>query len=53
MRRWDDALADYNAALALDPENAAALEGRAEALAPYVALPMMSDDDAARMAAGQ
>lgn len=53
MRRWDDALADYNAALALDPSNAAALEGRAEALTPYVPLPMMSDEDAARMAAGK
>lgn len=53
MRKWKPAVADFDAALELDPENQAALEGRAEALTPYVPLPMMSDEDAARIAAGE
>ncbi|CAN0454877.1 unnamed protein product [Ectocarpus sp. 12 AP-2014] len=53
MRKWELAVADFDAALELSPDNTAALEGRAEALIPYVALPMMSDEDRARLAAGE
>lgn len=53
MRRWNLAVADFNAALELEPDNPVALEGLAEALTPYVPLPMMSDEDAARIAAGE
>lgn len=53
MRRWKLAVADFNAALELEPANVVALEGLAEALTPYVPLPMMSDEDAARIAAGE
>ncbi|CAN0415274.1 unnamed protein product, partial [Ectocarpus sp. 13 AM-2016] len=53
MRKWELAVADFDAALELSPDNTAALEGRAEALIPYVALPMMSDEDRARLTAGE
>lgn len=53
MRRWKLAVDDFNSALELDPGNAVAREALAEALTPYVPLPMMSDEDAARIAAGE
>lgn len=53
MRRWKLAIADFDAALEIDPSNAAALEGRAETVLPYIPLPMLSEEDAARIAAGE
>ena len=52
-RQWKSALGDYDSALQLDPMNAAAAEGKAEAEAPYVPLPMLSDEDASRIAPGE
>lgn len=44
---------DYDAALELEPENAAAVAGRTEALIPYMPLPMLGEEEAARIAAGE
>lgn len=52
-RRWKSALDDYDSALQLDPMNVAATEGKADTEAPYVPLPMLSDEDSARIAAGE
>lgn len=53
MRRWKLAVKDYDAALRLEPGNAVALEAKAEALTPYVPLPMLGAEEAARIAAGE
>lgn len=52
-RQWKSALDDYDSALKLDPANAAAAEGKAEVEAPYVPLPMLSYEDAARITAAE
>ena len=47
-------MADFDAVLERWPESSGeARIAREEALAPYVPLPMMSDEDAARLAAGE
>lgn len=54
MRRWKLAVADYDAVLERWPDRSGeARVAREEALMPYVPLPMMSDEDAARLAAGE
>lgn len=54
MRRWKPAVADYDAVLERWPDSSEeARVAREEALTPYVPLPMMSDEDAARLAAGE
>lgn len=53
MRRWKLAVIDYDAALELDPNCTAALQGREEALIPYVPLPMLGEEEAARIATGE
>lgn len=54
MRRWKPAVNDYDAVLERWPESSGeARAAREEALTPYVPLPMMSDEDAARLAAGE
>ena len=54
MRRWKSAVAGYDSALGMDPDTScylAAIEGKSEAEAPYLPLPMMNDEDAARIIA--
>lgn len=54
MRRWKPAVDDYDAVLERFPgDSEEARAAREEALTPYVPLPMMSDEDAARLAAGE
>ena len=46
-------MADFDAVLEQWPDDVEARAAREEALTPYVPLPMMSDEDAARIAAGE